>query len=209
MALFYFNHRESLDLDFFSRNFNRDRVERIISLLSEALNRKIELIGRESRKNRAKILVYSVPLSESQFLKLDFVQDYFRLIKPLKVINGINVLALEDIYIRKILTLTGAIHVEDVIGRPTLTGGRQEAKDFYDLYCLSQAFLQLSDFCIKYVNQPVFKEAIIRWFNTYSRLDIKTGLLELRLNKKINYIEMERHFKKEIDTLIEREINSL
>lgn len=205
LSLYYFNHRESLDLDFFTQNFNKIRIFEIIRFLSSCLKKRIELIAEESRKNRIKILVYSIPINRKHFLKLDFVQDYLDWIKPPKLINGIKVLSLEDIYIRKIYAVTGTFQVKDFIGRRITKGGRQEAKDSYDLYCLSQIFIKLSDFSFKYGNQ-LLREAIIRWFRTYNRMDMKVGLLELNLKKNIDYSEIERHFKKEINKIIEKEV---
>jgi len=205
LSLFYFKHRKSLDLDFFTQDFKKVQVMQIIRFLSENLHKKIELIAEQSRKDRIKILMYSVPVDNKRSLKLDFVQDYHKLIKPVKSVNGIKVLSLEDIYIRKIYAATGTFQREDIIGARMMTGGRQEAKDFYDLYCLSKIFMKLSHFSFKYGNQ-LMREAIIRWFRTYSRLDMKIGILELKLKKDIDYNEMERHFNKEINVILEREV---
>ncbi len=205
LSSYYFNHRESLDLDFFTQNFNKVRILEVIRFLSESFKKRIELIAEQSQKNRIKILVYSIPISREQSLKLDFVQDYLSFIKPPKLVNGIKILSLEDIYIRKIYAITGTSQAEDSIGRRITKGGRQEPKDLYDLYCLSQIFMKLSDFSFRYGNQ-LMREAIIRWFRTYSRMDMKTGLLELKLKRNIDYSEIERHFKKEINKIIEKEV---
>jgi len=53
------------------------------------------------------------------------------------------------------------------------------------------------------------QEALIRWFRTYSRMDTKTGLLELKTKNKFDYREMESHFKQEINRLLERQIGKL
>lgn len=208
LSLYYFHHRESWDLDFFTKNFSRKRIFEIMEFLSLSLKKKIELIAEQSRKNKIKISVWSIAIDKKNFLKVDFVQDYLGLTKPPKLINGIKVLSLEDIYMRKIYAISGTFQTMDSVGRRISKGGRQEAKDFYDLYCLSQIFMKLSDFSFKYCNQ-LLREAIIRWFRTYSRMDMKTGLLELRLKKNIDYGEIERHFKKEINRVIEKEVEFL
>lgn len=143
-------------------------------------------------------------INKKQALKIDFIQDYVVCIKPPKTINGIKVLSLEDIYIRKIYAITGTYQAEDEIGRKISKGGSQEAKDFYDLYCLSHIFKPLSDFSFSPGDQ-LMREAIIRWFRTYSRMDMKTGLLELEL-KNIDYKDIERHFKQEVNKIIEKEV---
>lgn len=208
LSLYYFHHRESLDLDFFTQDFSKIRVLEIIQFLSAALDKKIERIGEESRRGKVKILVYSIPVNKNHSLKLDFIQDYLKPIKPPRLINGIKILSLEDIYQRKIYALLGTLPAEDSLGRRILKGGRQEAKDFYDVYCLSQIFMKLSDFAFRYGN-PLVREALIRWFSAYDRMEIKTGLLELRLNKDIDYYDMERHFKKEVHKILDKEIDFL
>lgn len=208
LSLYYFHHRQSFDLDFFTRDFNRVRISQIINYLANSLNKKIELVAEESRRSRIRISVYTIIFNKAQSLKLDFVQDYIGCIKPPRYINGINVLSLEDIYIRKIYAVSGTSPQEDSIGKRITKAGRQEAKDLYDLYCLSQIFMRLSDFSFSFANQ-LLREGIIRWFRTYDRMDMKTGLLELRLHKHIDYSEIERHFKKEIDRIIEKEVESI
>jgi hypothetical protein len=104
------------------------------------------------------------------------------LIKPLKNIDGINVLSLEDIYIRKIYTITGSLPAIDTVRRKVAIGKREEAKDFYDLYFLSHTFMELSRFTQSYCDQTR-KETIIRWFRSYDRMHIKTGLLDLKVKK--------------------------
>jgi len=206
LSAYYFNHRESVDLDFFTHKFHKPRVEKIAVLISLGTKKKIKLSGQELRKNMVKIAVYNLLIdNKGKILKIDFVEDYIKLLKPLKSVNGINVLSLEDIYLRKLFAITGTSVAEDITGRKIAKGGRQEAKDFYDLFCLSQIFMRLSDFAVKYGN-PLIRESIIRWFRTYGRFDMKTGLLELSLKKNVDYNEIERHFTREVDKLIEQEV---
>ena len=208
LSLYYFNHRESLDLDFFTQNFSNISVLKIVDLLSTALKKKICLIAEESRKNRIKMLVYTIDINRKETLKIDFIQDYLDVIKQPKLINGIKVLSLEDIYIRKLYALTGTFITKDSTGRSIAKGGRQEAKDFYDFYCLSHTFLRLSDFSSRFCNS-LLRESIIRWFRTYNRMEMKTGLLELLPKKDVDYNEIERHFKKEVSKILGKEVEFL
>lgn len=205
LSLYYFHHRESLDLDFFTGNFSKIRAYEITKFLSEKLRKKIECVAEQLDKDKVKLAIYILHINRSKTLKIDFVQDYLACVKQPKLINGIKVLSLEDIYIRKLFAITGTSSSEDITGRKINKGGRQEAKDFYDLYCLSKIFLSLSRFCSKYGNQ-LLRESVIRWFRTYNRMDIRTGLLELKLKKDADYKEIELHFKKEIDKIISKEV---
>jgi predicted nucleotidyltransferase len=205
LSLFYFKHRESYDLDFFTKGFSRVKIEKIISGLSKDIGLAIELSSEQNKQGFARVVVYYLKIDDDSSLKIDFVEDVYKLLKPLKEIDGIPILAIEDIYLRKILTACGSIATVDSIGRSSFAGGRQEAKDLFDLYFLSKTFMSLSSFVNEYCQQPQ-KESIIIWFRTYDRLEMKTGLLEIITNKKVAFSEMEHHFKDEIEKIIAGEL---
>lgn len=197
LSLYYFHHRESMDLDFFTHDFSRKRISEITEIISSGLKKDTELAAEQLKQGeKARLQIFLIPLQKNVSLKIDFIEDFVKLIKPLKVINGINVLSLEDIYMRKIFAITGGLE------------GRQEAKDFFDLYCLSNIFMGLNKFCAKYCNRTM-RESIIRWFHTYKRMDMKIGLLELKLNKDIDYAVIERHFKRAINKMLEKEVEEI
>ena len=127
------------------------------------------------------------------------------MIKPLKEVDNVKVLSIEDIYLRKIFSITGSVKSRDIIGREITIGGRQEAKDFFDLYCLSSITTPLSAFVERFKDAAI-KEGIINWYRTYDRMNIKTGLLDLVTEQKIDFRIIDNHFKKEVDLLITREI---
>jgi len=208
LSKFYFYHRLSFDLDFFTLNFSRKDIISLVEFLASKTGKDFEIIGEQLKKNRVKIMVFNAKLSRSEAIKVDFIEDYIKRLKPAREINGIRVFALEDIYLRKIYAASGTIGEFDLAGRKISKGGRQEAKDFFDLYFLSHTFMRLSKFTLKYCNITT-QEALIHWFRTYSRMDIKTGLLELRKKNEVDYKDMERHFKNEIDKLLESQIGGV
>ena len=114
LALFYFHHRESVDLDFFTPDFSRKAVEGLVGIIEAAFKEKAELVAQRLVKNKTKVLIYTIPVSTKEVLKIDFVEDRFRLLKPLKIINGVNVLSLEDLYVKKIQTAAGILPVKDL-----------------------------------------------------------------------------------------------
>ena len=81
-------------------------------------------------------------------------------------------------------------------------GGREEARDLFDLYRLSSTYKRLSRFVLEYCDD-LQKEALIRWYHTYSRQAIKVGLMEIKTRNPVEFVILERHFKQEIDGLIE------
>ncbi|MFH1504800.1 MAG: nucleotidyl transferase AbiEii/AbiGii toxin family protein [Candidatus Omnitrophota bacterium] len=208
LSLFYFQHRLSIDLDFFTPNFSNKQVEDIIACLKISLKKNIKLTAQSLTDKRTKMMVYRIHFSNKDDLKIDFVEDVFPLIKQPKNIEEIKVLSLEDIYLRKIYAIVGALPILNEIGKTNLIGGRIEAKDFYDLYFLSHTFMPLSRFAEKYGN-PMIKEGLISWFRAYDRMNMIDGVLTLEAAGKINYKSMEKHFSGEIDKIIETEVESL
>ena len=201
LSMFHYQHRESFDLDFFTKEFSKGRILKIIDSLKKDSGWDIELISEQNKENMIRIAVYMVNLPNKQKCKIDFVEDCIELLNSPKKVDGINILSLEDIYLRKIYTIAGHIPTLDNIGRNVLLGSRQEAKDFYDIYCLSSITLPLSEFARRYCNNTV-KEGIVRWYRTYDRMDMKHGLLELAAKTKPDYRLIENHFKKEVDKLL-------
>ena len=202
LSLFYFQHRESYDLDFFTEDFSRKSIEGVIKNLSADIGKKISLIGEENKKDRARMLVYSYKAG-GDTLKIDFIEDVYKLIKPPKIVDGIPVLEKEDIYIRKIFAACGSCAATNEIGKKEFKGGRQEAKDFFDLYFLSTTFMPLSKFALKYCD-PTRVESIVVWYRTFNRTAIKSVLQDISTDKKVEFQEMERYFRNEIDEMIEK-----
>ncbi|MBI5207233.1 MAG: nucleotidyl transferase AbiEii/AbiGii toxin family protein [Candidatus Firestonebacteria bacterium] len=205
LSLFYFNHRKSDDLDFFTQEFSVKRIIEITNEINVITNKNIELINENLSETYAKVMVYSLEYDKDKFLKIDFIQDFFSLIKSTNNINGINILSQEDIYLRKIYAVSGFNKEIDKIGRKKFFGGRQEAKDLFDIYFLSYSFMGLADFIDKYCDQ-VLKEGIIRWFRTFNRLEMKIGLSEIKTDKMIEFRDIDKHFAGEINKILSREI---
>ncbi len=205
LSHFYFRHRLSFDLDFFTQEFSPKSIRKIIEDLREESGKKIELVKEENNPDMAKMMVFMILFSKGLEIRLDFVEDFLKLLKPLNIFNGIPVLSLEDIYLRKIYAVAGARIGLNSIGRKVVSGGREEAKDFYDLYYLSTTSVLLSNFAFQYCDE-IRREGLIRWFRTYDRLRMKSGLLELETEKRPDYTVMERHFRTEIEKIVEREV---
>ena len=208
LSLFYFQHRLSVDLDFFTGNFDYSEITRIAKYLEESLDKKMELAGQSLSADTARMAVYNLHFTAKDALKIDFVEDTVGLLKKTRMVDGIRVLSLEDIYLRKLYALVGMVKIQDGAGRDKFIGGRTDAKDFYDVYLLSHTFMPLAKFIFKYCGQTI-TEAVVKWFRTYDRMAMIDGVLTLDTNKAIDCKEMEKHFTKETDKIIEREIGGL
>ncbi len=205
LSLFYFHHRESYDLDFFTKDFSKVNIEKIISDLSVSIRSPIKLIGEQNGKDKAKMLVYELEIGKEHSIKIDFVEDFYELITPIQNINDIPVLSKEDIYIKKILTICGSLETIDSLGRKHFAGGRQDVKDFFDLYFLSSTFMPLSKFASKHCSQTQI-ESIIVWYHKYNREEIKLALNDIRTDKKVEFQEMERYFRLEVEQIVKQEL---
>ncbi len=202
LSMFYYEHRESFDLDFFTRKFSKDRILTVVDNLQKNSTWLVELVSEQSKKGLMGISIYMIHIDKKRKCKIDFVEDFIEPMHPFKMVDGINILSLEDIYLRKIYTIAGHISAMNEVGQKIVIGGRQEAKDFYDIYCLSTVTMPLSEFVSRHCNDTV-KEGVVRWYQTYDRMAIKTGLLDLVTKAKPDYRVIENHFKKEIDKLLE------
>lgn len=204
LSLYYFHHRESYDIDFFAKGFSKTLVEEIISHITESIRKKATLEKVQDQKDKAQVMIYYFEIDKENLIKVDFVEDVCRLIKPLKNVDGIPVLSIEDIYIRKIYAACGSAVIEDDIGKKVFIGGRQTARDFFDLFYLSKTFMPLSKFAFQHCSEPQL-ESIVVWYRRYDRMSMIDGLLEIVTDKKVDYREMENHFKYEIETIIRQE----
>ena len=208
LSLFYFQHRLSVDLDFFTKSFDYQEIKETVRYLSEALNKKIDLVGSNFGRKTAQMAVYNIRFTARDALKIDFVEDTVDLLKKTRVVDGIRILSLEDIYLRKIYALAGMVKAVDETGREKFIGGRADAKDFYDVYYLSHTFMPLSKFLPKYCGRAML-EAVIRWYRTFDRISMMDGVLGLLTARTADYKAQEKHFKQEIDKLIETVIGEI
>ncbi len=205
LSVYYFQHRESYDLDFFTRSFSLQENQEAISHLREKINVTTELVTQRMDEKFAKIAMYMVTNKKNEKCKIDFVEDFVDILCPPRNIDGIYVASLEDIYLRKLYAVSGHAAPLNDIGQRISIGGRQEAKDFYDLYCLSSTSTPLAKF-VKHYGTATIKEGLIRWYHTFDRMTIKTGLLDLVTEKTIDFRQIDQHLAKEIDALLSEEL---
>ena len=205
LSVAYFHHRESYDVDLFTKQFSIDRIFKIIKTLENSCRAETEVIVEQVKNDMAKMVVYKLLFNDGAVCRVDFAEDLFELINPLRRFDELNVLSLEDIYLRKVYAVSGYVRSQNIIGQDIMIGGRQEAKDFYDLYCLSHTSIPLSEFAAMY-GDAAMREGLVRWYRTYDRMQMKTGLLDLIISKEIDARLIEKHFEREIDKLLSAEI---
>ena len=187
---FYFSHRFSEDLDFFTQDYRREDPVRIMDFISKETTFKFKQEAEQWDPKLIPMTIYSLSLNKGCFLKIDFVQDPEKNTGQLK--NGLH--SIEDIYRRKIGAAAGRTHKQDATGK-TIPTGRQSVKDLFDLYCLSKRLRRLSEFFFEYFSYDK-AEALIAWYRGFNRMNLKIELLELV--PKVDTAGVIRHLDDEI-----------
>ncbi|HNX69336.1 MAG TPA: nucleotidyl transferase AbiEii/AbiGii toxin family protein [Candidatus Omnitrophota bacterium] len=195
------HHRESYDLDFFSQKYDPAQVDGIAAHLESRTRKKMKVAVREEGKKKfADIRRYDLAIDRKNALRIDFVRDVHDLLEPLMEVNGIPVLSLADIYLRKIFAVTGVIAKPGVTGRTVTEGGRQTARDLFDLYHLSLRAEPLASFAQKHCDDLRI-EGLCNWFRSFDRTAIKIELAEIRTSNPVEFREIDRYFAREIERL--------
>jgi len=146
LSRFYLQHRISYDLDFCipeGMGFNAQA-------LADRIASQVKIQGLEITHNAIKAdqLHFSVPLSSGDAIKISFVEDmYAAAFPPLPsglTIGGIAVQteSVQGLYHRKLRTVVGWADRDATLPQ----GGRQTARDMFDLYVLSQSVMPLKPF---------------------------------------------------------------
>ncbi|MBI2095955.1 MAG: nucleotidyl transferase AbiEii/AbiGii toxin family protein [Candidatus Omnitrophica bacterium] len=201
LSAFYFHHRESYDLDFFTKDFSEKRIAEVIEALSEDTGEAIKLKERITAPNQARVIRYQV----AGGLWVDFIEDVFREFHIKNAVNGIPVLSKESIYLRKLYAMCGVAGERSDTGRKISVGGRQEAKDYFDVYILSTAFMPLSKFVENTCDLSEIERVVI-WYRRYDRLNMTNGLLELNTSQTPDIKVINRHFDQQIKKIIDSEL---
>ena len=112
LGIFYFDHRFSYDLDFFTVNEDIDwkHVESNLHVVCKKIEAEIEPITKSPSFQRFKLT------RDKEHEIIDFVIEWVEQINPKKnIIDGMQVDTLEEIGINKICTLLGRTEIKDII----------------------------------------------------------------------------------------------
>lgn len=170
---FYFDHRFSEDLDFFTQEYKKEDPDRIMNFISQKTGFDFKLDAEQDDPKLVPMKVYFLELKHGCVLKIDFVQDFMDNIKKVK--GGLH--SIEDIYVRKLGTVAGAGKKKSIVGR-TMSTGRQTAKDLFDIYYLSENYKKVSDFFLEYFSVDRV-ESFFAWYRGFNRMNLKLELLDL------------------------------
>lgn len=146
LGRFHLHHRISYDLDFFvpeGIGFNAQA-------LADRIASKVKIQGLEVTHDviKADQLHFFVPIPGGDPIKMSFVEDMYATTFPAVAtgvtINGIQIQTepVQGLYHRKLRTVVGWAGGDAVMP----SGGRQTARDMFDLFVLSQAVMPLKPF---------------------------------------------------------------
>jgi len=170
---FYFKHRFSEDLDFFSQKYQKSDPDKIMKYIAAETGFDYQLDTQQDDPKLIPMKVYFMELKDKQVLKIDFVKDYVENVGAIK--NGLH--SVEDIYRRKMYAAIGMQGKESDTGREVATG-RQSVKDLFDIYYLSSKYKPLSEIFFEYFpyNQA---ERLDVWYRGFDRMEAKLSLMDL------------------------------
>jgi predicted nucleotidyltransferase component of viral defense system len=169
-----FHHRVSEDLDFFTQTYSSKLHREIARFIGTETGFKFNLVMEEKRKKYLPMAIYEFEIGKGLVLKVDFVKDVVDLIGELDQ-NGIA--HIDDIYYRKMLAAIGWKAGESKAGR-LLAGGRQKAKDLFDIYYLSWRVKSLSQWFPNYFDRNAY-ERLAAWYLSVPKQRTVMELLEL------------------------------
>ncbi len=205
LANYHFqHHRESYDLDLFSQDYTNGQVDAIVGWVEGKTGKAMKRVAEQRKKKEGMVRHshYDLVIDPKNALRIDFVEDAQELLEPLMEMNGVHVLSLSDIYLRKIYAATGVIEKIDRVGKRHVEGGRQTARDLFDLYHLSTRFQPLSVFALKHCDGLQI-EGLCNWYRSFDRMTMKIELLDIRTKAPLEFRDLDRHFSNEINRLYE------
>ncbi|MBI3323558.1 MAG: nucleotidyl transferase AbiEii/AbiGii toxin family protein [Candidatus Omnitrophica bacterium] len=135
-----FKHRVSEDLDFFTPKWSKALHRRISRAIKQETGFQVASFEEMAKRGRAKMAVYHFQIKPDLLVKVDVVEDVAPLLHP---VGEDGLASVDDIYLRKIRAAIGWTSKTSPVGGP-LPGGRQAARDLYDLWYLSERYEPLS-----------------------------------------------------------------
>lgn len=179
---FHFKHRFSEDLDFFTQSYDPKTPDQIMEYLKKETGFSYKFKTENTDPRFVQMKVFTLSLPKNFPLKIDFVRDAFTLSHPPK--KGID--SIENIYFRKCSIATRTFGKIDILGQE-IPGGRQTAKDLFDLYFLSKHAKPLNQFCFDHFTDQEL-ERLCLWYRRFNRLNLKIDLQELITDEDISQV---------------------
>ena len=169
-----YQHRYSEDLDFFTQTWTKTLHRTAAKQITARTRFPVALAQEMTKPGRAKVAVYQVQVTARAVLKIDIVEDVDPLLHPVAA-DGIA--STDDLYLRKIRAAIGWRGQQSNTGR-ALAGGRQEAKDLFDLWYLSEHYIPLHVWFPQQFSRQDYVR-LVHWLQTMTGQTTTMALLDI------------------------------
>lgn len=171
---FRFQHRVSEDLDFFTPAWSKALHQRVARHITKETGFVGKIVNETTRRGLVKMAVYNFEVGSKPRLKVDFVEDFDRLLHPVEK-DGIA--SVDDLYLRKIRAAIGWTEKVSSTGR-FMAGGRQASRDLFDLWYLSEHHSPLSDWFPQHFGRSEYAR-LIAWLRAMSTQAFLLDLMDV------------------------------
>lgn len=167
-------HRYSEDLDFFTQKWTKALHRELSNRITKRTGYPARLIDEKVKSGMAKVAAYDFQVSAGDILRVDVVEDFDGLLHP---VGKDGIASLDDLYLRKIRAVIGWRGRRSSTGQP-LSGGRQHAKDLFDLWYLSEHQIPLHEWFSAHFGREDYAR-LARWLRTMAGQKTTFELLEV------------------------------
>ncbi len=172
----HLGHRISIDLDLFSqKDFDAERLK----------NHLTEKYNISSTTTTTNTLSTFINFKDTD-IKVEFISYKYKLLKPIKIIDGIKLLELDDLIPMKLSAIAG----------------RGSKKDFFDIYFLLRIF-NLSKM-LDLFKQKFDTENLFHMLKSLTFFDDAENDPEPILLEKVNWNEVKTRIIKEVNLILEK-----
>ncbi|MBI2094290.1 MAG: nucleotidyl transferase AbiEii/AbiGii toxin family protein, partial [Candidatus Omnitrophica bacterium] len=151
-------HRDSADLDFFTQRWSQKLHRTLCKHIERATGFSFRLLDERIKPRLAKVAAYEFSIAKGTFIKVDVIEDFDPLLQPVEP-DGIT--SMDDIYLRKVRAAIGWTHKPSSTGQLAV-GGRQDAKDLFDLWYLSTHYAPLHEWFPAHFTRQDYQR-LTRW----------------------------------------------
>ena len=167
-------HRYSEDLDFFTQRWTQALHRTLAKRITAATGFPAKLLSEQRKPRQAGVAFYNFQVSTKDLLKVDLIEDFDRLLHP---VGPDGIASLDDIYLRKLRAVIGWRGKQSPTGQE-LSGGRQEAKDMFDLWHLSAHHVPLHEWFPAHFGREDYAR-LTRWLLAMTRQETAFALLDV------------------------------
>jgi hypothetical protein len=171
---FRFQHRVSEDLDFSTPVWSKTLHQKAARHITKETGFVGKIVNETTRRGLVKMAVYNFELGSKSRLKVDFVEDFDRLLHPVEK-DGIA--SVDDLYLRKMRAAIGWAEKTSPTGRP-MAGGRQASRDLFDLWYLSEHHSPMAEWFPQHFGRSEYAR-LAAWLRAMSTQAILLDLMDV------------------------------